>query len=236
MEEVIDLLREDLIKNSNEKARIAGQRYFKEEIKSYGVKNPIVHKLSKSYFKEIKSLGKKEIFNLCDILWQSEYIEESIVACDFTYSLRKEYVKSDFEVFKNWIYNNVNNWASCDTFCNHTIGDFVMKYPEFLEQLLTFAESENRWVKRAAAVSLIVPMRKGLFIETALEIADKLLIDPDDMVQKGYGWMLKVAYKSHPEVIYNYVLENKSIMPRTALRYAIEKMPIEMKTELMKKN
>jgi len=235
LQEVIDLLREDLVLNSNEKARLAGQHYFKEEIKSYGVKNPIVHKLSKSYFNEIKSLGKTEIFKLCDILWQSGYIEESIVACDWTYSLRKQFVKSDFEIFRKWIYNNVNNWASCDTFCNHTVGDFVMKYPEFLNELLTFTESKNRWVKRAAAVSLIVPMRKGLFIETALEIADRLLLDPDDMVQKGYGWMLKVAFSKHPEEIYNYVLKNKFVMPRTALRYAIEKMPSDLKVELMSK-
>lgn len=233
MQEVINLIREDLVLNSNEKARLASQHFFKEEIKLYGVTNPIVHKLSKTYLKEIKSLDKTEIYNLCDILWQSGYLEESIVACDWVYALRKEFAHSDFEIFKKWIYNNVNNWASCDTFCNHTIGDFVMKYPDFLNELLTFTQSENRWVKRAAAVSLIIPMRKGIFLNTALEIADRLLLDNDDMVQKAYGWMLKVAFSKHPEDIYNYVFKNKSVMPRTALRYAIEKMPITLKTVLM---
>lgn len=67
------------------------------------------------------------------------------------------------------------------------------------------------------------------------EIADILLLDRDDMVQKGYGWMLKAASESHQTEVFNYVLSKKAVMPRTALRYAIEKMPKELKAEAMKK-
>ena len=56
-------------------------------------------------------------------------------------------------------------------------------------------------------------------------MADALLIDPDDMVQKGYGWMLKAASKTYPDEVFQYVMRHKKEMPRTALRYAIEKMP-----------
>jgi 3-methyladenine DNA glycosylase AlkD len=90
-------------------------------------------------------------------------------------------------------------------------------------------------MRRAASVSLIVPARKGKFLNEILELADILLTDPDDMVQKGYGWMLKVASQSHQQDIYNYVIRNKSTMPRTALRYAIEKMPKELRTKAMEK-
>jgi 3-methyladenine DNA glycosylase AlkD len=235
LEKVVNQLREDLLSRSSEKGKITGQYYFKEEIKTYGIRNPEVHKLSKQYYYEIKGIEKVEIFNLCDMLWQSGYIEEAIIACDWTFAIRKKYEKSDFKIFEKWIKNNINNWASCDTFCNHTIGEFVMQYPEFLKELIAFADSKNRWVKRAAAVSLIVPLRKGLYIDTAIEIANKLLLDTDNMVQKGYGWMLKVAFAKNPEIIYNYVNQYKAVMPRTALRYSIEKMPPEMKAELMQK-
>ena len=90
-------------------------------------------------------------------------------------------------------------------------------------------------MRRAAAVSLIIPARKGKFLKEILELADILLTDPDDMVQKGYGWMLKVASQSHQHEIYNYVIGNKKIMPRTALRYAIEKMPKELRIKAMEK-
>ena len=55
------------------------------------------------------------------------------------------------------------------------------------------------------------------------------------MVQKGYGWMLKVASQAHLQEVFDYVMKHKAVMPRTALRYAIEKMPPELKSEAMKK-
>lgn len=67
------------------------------------------------------------------------------------------------------------------------------------------------------------------------EIADILLTDDDDLVQKGYGWMLKAASQAHPTAVYEYVVANKKTMPRTALRYAIEKMPKDMKSKAMEK-
>ena len=62
-----------------------------------------------------------------------------------------------------------------------------------------------------------------------------LLTDEDDLVQKGYGWMLKVAGQSHQEQVFDYVMKNKKIMPRTSLSYAIEKMPEDLRKQAMKK-
>ena len=66
--------------------------------------------------------------------------------------------------------------------------------------------------------------------------SDFMLTGSDDMVQKGYGWMLKVAADKHQQVILNFVVKRKEVMPRTALRYAIEKMPPELKAIAIKKN
>ena len=129
----------------------------------------------------------------------------------------------------------MNNWATCDTFCNRNMGDLILKYPDFLSELKKFTKSDNRWMKRAAAVSLIVPARKGLFLSDMFEIALILLEDPDDMVQKGYGWMLKVASQTHQNEVFEFVMQHKQRMPRTALRYAIEKMPEDLKKQAMSK-
>lgn len=119
--------------------------------------------------------------------------------------------------------------------CNHTIGSFVMKYPEYIEELKRWATSLHRWTKRGAAVSLIIPARKGLFLKEIFEIADLLLLDTDDLMQKGYGWMLKAASESRQQAVFDYVAAKKALMPRTALRYAIEKMPQALKEIAMKK-
>jgi 3-methyladenine DNA glycosylase AlkD len=81
-----------------------------------------------------------------------------------------------------------------------------------------------------------VPARKGKFLEDILEIADILHSDREDMVQKGYGWMLKAASQAHLQEVYKYVMSKKATMPRTSLRYAIEKMPPDLRAKAMEKN
>jgi 3-methyladenine DNA glycosylase AlkD len=229
MENLIDNIRMELKKNIDEKTQATSQNFFKEKIKFYGVKVPIVNKISKEFFKRIDFKTKSEIFDLCESLWQSGFIEESFIACHWSYFIHKKYEPDDFQIFERWINDYVNNWASCDTLCNHTVGEFIERFPGYLIKLKGLAKSENRWMRRASSVSLIIPAKKGKFLSNILEIADILLADNDDLVQKGYGWMLKAASQSNQQAIFEYVIKNKAIMPRTALRYAIEKMPEDLK-------
>ncbi len=235
MESILSKIRSELQNNIDEKTQATSQNFFKEKIKCYGIKVPAVNKLSQEYFKLVRSKTKSEIFSLCESLWQSGFLEESFIACHWSYFIHARYEPEDFKIFEKWIDRYVNNWASCDTLCNHTVGTFIEMYPEFLVRLKGFAKSDNRWMRRAAAVTLIIPARKGKFIDDILEIADILLEDQDDLVRKGYGWMLKAASEANQHAIFDYVMRNKSVMPRTSLRYAIEKMPKELKDKAMMK-
>ena len=235
MKEIVARLEKELEKMSDAKLQQTSQRFFKESIKTYGTKTGDIVKLGKTYFKEIKDLKKEEVFELCESLWQSGYLEETFIACEWSYNMHKQFEEKDIQIFERWIDKYITNWASCDTFCNHTVGEFIMMYPQYISTLKTWAKSKTRWMKRASAVSLIIPARKGMFLDDIFEIADTLLLDSDDMVQKGYGWMLKVASQSHEKEVFDYVMNHKSNMPRTALRYAIEKMPKELKAQAMAK-
>ncbi|HOU98162.1 MAG TPA: DNA alkylation repair protein [Bacteroidales bacterium] len=236
---MIDILKkvhQELLKHSNPKVKEGSYRYFKETIHPYGVKAADTSKISKELFKEIKEFDKETIFNLCEELFKSGYLEASFIACNWSYKVHKKYKPTDFDVFESWIKKYINNWATCDTFCNHTVGEFIEMYPDYINRLKKFTYSENRWVKRASAVSLIIPAKKGMFLPDIFEIADILLLDKDDMVQKGYGWMLKVASQVHQKEVIDFIMQRKDKMPRTALRYAIEKMPAELKQRAMIKN
>jgi len=197
---------------------------------------PIVYKIAKKYWKQVKVLSKKEIFCLCEQLFVSNYTEEAFVVSSWLPDYVENLVPADLAIFKVWIEKYINNWAKCDGFCNHTIGDLIQKYPQAVEEVKGWAKSDNRWLKRASAVSLIVPAKKGCFLQEAFEISDELLTDNDDMVQKGYGWLLKEESRIHQKEVFDYVLKNRKLMPRTALRYAIELMPKDLKVEAMKKD
>lgn len=231
--DIVSSVRTELINNADEKTLTSGQRFFKEAIDNYGVKIPVVQQISKNLFREISTASKTEIFALCEELWESGKFEECIIACNWSYAVRKQYEPDDFFIFERWIKRYVTNWATCDTFCNHTMGAFLMMYPKYLRQLRRLTVSTNRWARRASAVSLIVPARKGMFLREIFGIANLLLEDDDDLVRKGYGWMLKVAGEAHRQEVFAFVIKHKNSMPRVALRYAIEKMPAEMKAEAM---
>ena len=108
-------------------------------------------------------------------------------------------------------------------------------YPDYIVNLKEWTKSNNRWVRRGSSSSLIIPARKGLFLNDIFEISSLLIEDKDDLVQKGYGWMLKEASRLHQDEVFNYIINNKKIMPRISLRYAIEKMPDHLRKEAMKK-
>jgi 3-methyladenine DNA glycosylase AlkD len=235
MNRIIENIRLELIRNADEKTKLSGERFFKEDIKLYGIKSAVVTKIGKEHYKALADKSKSNVFSLCNELWKSGILEESSIACNWSYYVRENYEPADFEIFERWVNDHVSNWASCDTLCNHTVGSFVEMYPSFLSGLKRWAKSQNRWVKRASAVSLILPARKGRFLEDIFEITDILHSDQDDMVQKGYGWMLKVASQAHQKEVFDYVMSRKLTMPRTSLRYAIEKMPPELKAQAMAK-
>ncbi len=90
-------------------------------------------------------------------------------------------------------------------------------------------------MRRAAAVCLIVSVRNGFLLDEVMHTGRALLVDPDDMVQKGYGWMLKEASHEFSDEVFRFVMSNKGRMPRTALRYAIEKLPPSLRAQAMKR-
>lgn len=235
MSSLLISLRKELQSNSDEKLKESSKRFFKEKIKVYGMKTSLCSQISKKYYSEIKNKNKKEIFELCEELFNSGYMEESFIACNWSYNVHKLFEEKDIKLFEKWIENYVTNWATCDTFCNHTIGEFMEMFPNQVSTLKKWAKSKNMWMRRAAAVSLIIPAKKGLFLKDIFEIADILMMDKEDLVQKGYGWMLKEASRKNQKEIFNYVIKNKKVMPRTALRYAIEKMPQELRKKAMVK-
>jgi 3-methyladenine DNA glycosylase AlkD len=236
MHPVIKQIREELKANADQQTKDNTKRFFKEVITCYGVKSAIVAKLSRENWFKIENLLKKDVFALCEELFSSGFMEEAFIAAHWLPKIVGQFQREDLAVFERWIGCYIDNWVKCDSFCNHTVGDFMVKFPECVNILFDWAKSSNRWFRRAAAVTLIVPAKKGLFLQEAFKISDLLLTDSDDLVQKGYGWLLKAETEKYPCEVLAYVMENKFAMPRTALRYAIEKLSKEQKLIAMKKD
>ncbi len=235
--EITKLIRNELdqLAKSKENLNITDDtKYFKEKIKTRNLKTSVVIKTQKYFYsKYLKDLTKNEIFLLAKELLKSGYNDESKIAFDWLFRLKKEYTKKDFLVFETFLQKHVDNWSKCDDFCTHALGYIFMQFPN--ETPKKWAKSKNRWMRRAAAVIYIYSIRRDKLINEAFLISDILLQDQDDLVQKGYGWMLKEISNLYPEKVFYYVLKNKKLMPRTALRYAVEKLAPNKRKEAMKR-
>lgn len=235
MNKIIIQIKKELRKKANPAKAKAWKIFFKEKILDYGIEARITDEIAKKYYTKINHLTKQEIFALCEELLKSGYNQEIKIALNWTYRLKKQFTKSDFYIFENWLKKYITNWGSDDDFCTHALGFFIFQFPKFLPQITSWTKSPNKWLRRAAAVSLIYALRRGQYLKNAFQVSTLLLRDPEDLVQKGYGWTLKEASKLYSKSVFNFVAKHKKIMNRAALRYAIENLTTTLKTKAMVK-
>ena len=152
--------------------------------------------------------------------------------------LVNKYQKEDSDkIYRYYLkhLNSVNNWDLVDTSAPHIVGDYLNKNPEKSKILLEFSRSENLWIRRISIVSTLAFIKNNEFNKT-LEIAKLLLSDDHDLIHKAVGWMLREIYKRDEVLIKRFLRQNYAQIPRTTLRYAIERMDKEERLLYLKGN
>jgi 3-methyladenine DNA glycosylase AlkD len=205
-------------------------------LKGRSLNTPAVRKVAKEGFAWVRTVPKAELFQLCERLLDPGAWEQRTIAFEWAFRIRRQYTGQDFARFESWLAKYVDGWGSCDDFCTHAFGDLIFKFPAHIPRVKTWTKSDNRWFRRGAAVVMIYGIRREQRFEDCFEIADLLLMDGDDLVQKGYGWMLKEISKYDLQTVFEFVMQRKERMPRTSLRYAIEKFPPEARRLAMEKS
>ena len=233
---ILKMLRQELADNNRPENISDYQRFFKEKLKHpTGLKVPVLRKISNQCFRETKDLRAGDTLDICDDLLSSGVRYMKFFAFDWAEKIKKEFRKQDFRRFEGWLKKYVDGWGSCDHLCCGALGNLIHQYPDLAVKTRPWRKSKSQWLRRGAAVCLIYPVRRRILLDEVFKAADELLMDTEDLVQKGYGWMLKEAANEFEDEVFAYVMDHKDRMPRTALRYAIEKMPANRKKQAMKR-
>lgn len=199
-----------------------------------GVTTGTVRKLSAKLYKELKDKSIDNVFALCEEMLQEKKWALKTIAFDWAFRVRKQYNKDTFAVFESWLYKYITGWGDCDDFCTHAFGHLVSIDNTLFDKVQLWTKAENFAVRRAAAVVLIYPIYKDGYKDIdPFIISDILMQDNHDLVQKGYGWMLKVLSTKQPQKVIDYLKKHTEDMPRTAFRYALEKLDKDKKNMLM---
>lgn len=204
------------------------------QTKATGLTTGKVRSISSALYKKIEDKSIDKVLVLCEMLLNERKWAFGIIAYDWAYRVREQYKDETFFVFENWLKKYVTGWSDCDDFCTHALGELISQNNELFDYVVKWTEHPDFWVRRAAAVSLVYPIRKNKYKGiNPFIISDALLNDDHYLVLKGYGWMLKVLSQSEPNSVYDYLMKNKDVMPRISYRYALEKFDKETKTRLM---
>lgn len=129
--------------------------------------------------------------------------------------------KSIFELYIKYSATWINNWDLVDLSAPPIMGDFIYQQDGF-EILEQFAQSSTLWQRRIAIVSTLYFIRRDVFQPT-LKICEQLLFDRHDLIHKACGWMLREVGKRNESILVDFLEQHCSQMPRTMLRYSIEK-------------
>lgn len=202
------------------------KRFFKTNPGSYGANDQFVG-VSVPNLRKISKLYNSTSLDTIAELLSSKINEERLLALlilVINYQKASETEKQMFFQFYLDNIDSVNNWNLVDSSAHLIIGAHI--YDKDRTILTELARSHKMWLRRIAIVSTWYFIKKS-DITTTFEIAKLLLNDSEDLIHKATGWMLREAGKKDLDSLINFLESNKSKMPRTMLRYSIEKFSSE---------
>ncbi|MGI5876817.1 MAG: DNA alkylation repair protein [Dethiobacteria bacterium] len=210
-------------------------RFFKAAPGGYGegdlflgVKVPFQRKISRKYYKEI---SLQEVEKLLQDSFHECRLTALIILCLRFAKARGEDDKT--EIVNLYLRNlhHVNNWDLVDSSADKILGPFLMdKKKDLLYELV---QSGDFWKQRIAIMTTFYFIRNSRYTET-LELAERFLQHEHDLIHKAVGWMLREIGKRNFSVEYEFLKKHYHKMPRTMLRYAIEKFEPELREKFMK--
>jgi len=215
---------------------VANKRFFKEDIQSAGWSVPKVRLLGKEYVKKLEKekYEFKQVLVLTEKLFKTTKMEQVTLALEILKHYYKCYSPELFSTFVKWT-NYLTNWAHTDDFAVHHIAKLLALDDSLFKEILKWTKSNNRWIRRASAVTFVEEARRGNKLKEVFIVCNKLIKDEDEMVQKAVGWVLKEASIKHPQEVVAFLLHWKPKISRKILYTACEKMPVGLKEKLLEK-
>lgn len=221
----------DLRKYSDDEKKLVLPRFFKTGIGEYGegdrflgVAVPAIRKVAKKF--------TDTSYDVLEGLMESEWHECRLCALLI---LVEKYKKQPSETLAFYLGHTkgVNNWDLVDLSAPYILGNHLVRHDD-RGILYDLANSSVMWEQRIAVVSTLMLIRHGQFSDT-IELAKMFLNTRHDLIQKSVGWMLREVGKRDQNILVSFLEEFRQRMPRTMLRYAVEKFPPEIRAHFMRR-
>ncbi len=215
-------------------------RFFKTDKGEYGegdkfigVTVPNTRKVAKQF----QNLDQKETNKLIHSPIHEERLLGLIILVNqYKHASKLEDIKQQKDIYTYYTkqFDFINNWDLVDTSCHHIVGEYLLQTQADEAKLLyQWARSRHLWKKRIAIISTAAFIRNHDFKHT-IKISEILINDTHDLIHKAVGWMLREVGKKDAKILLEFLDHFYITMPRTMLRYAIERLDDKLRQQYLK--
>lgn len=211
-------------------ARVAerGRTFFKKDdaVPLYGVKAAAVHGLVREIHNSVKhTWDLAHAVEFCNAMARRPELEAKLTGLLLLGRFQRRFQPDLLDAVGSWLAEDrLSSWAAVDGLCAAVTSPLLRAHPGLLQPIVQWAQGASRWQRRAAVVTLVPFARRGEYLGEAYELADRLAGDPEDLIHKACGWLLREAGKTDPERLIQYLERRGHGLPRTTVRYAIERL------------
>jgi 3-methyladenine DNA glycosylase AlkD len=168
----------------------------------------------------------REALEFATILMADRCFEFKAVGIEVLARFERQFTPSLLPVLKCWLADGLAaNWATTDSLCGALLGPLIVRHLALADRLGAWTRHRSLWVRRASVVGLIASARKGQALDRLYDNAERLHGDGHDLIQKAVGWSLREAGKTDMPRLERYLRDHGASIPRTTVRYAIERFP-----------
>lgn len=233
--QVAEELLQALLARGSADSRQKGQRFFKEPVDLVGVDAKTMRQVARASVATVRRLWTLDnALAVVSRLLPDPRLEVKISSLLFLSGFGKRVTEEVFEPATEWLERGwCSSWSVVDTLCLEVLGPVLLRETEHVALVMPWANSRTAWSRRAALAAPIKLARKGLELDQIYALVLKLGKDPEDLVQKAAGWLLREASKSDPKRLEKFLREHGQNLARIALRAAIERFPDKKRRELL---
>jgi 3-methyladenine DNA glycosylase AlkD len=214
---------------SDAKVAARARIYFKphEKLQFHGVTTARAREIEKSLHAKVKGQwSQNEALRFCGILVKEGSQEAKGIGFGLLSRYHRSFQQEMIDDAEGWLAQDLcANWAAVDDLCPRVLTPLVRRFPVLIPRVKRWSRSRNLWLRRASAVTFVPMARHGECLDDCYAVAESLFGDSEDLIHKAVGWLLREAGRTDMKRLEKFLRQRGPAMPRTTVRYAIERFP-----------
>ena len=207
--------------------------YLKSALEHYGTRVPDIRAVAKAAAARHPDLNRDDLLKLVDALWAAPVHERRMATVELLGAYHDRLNREDTVLLERLLRTS-HTWALLDPLAESVVGPLVERHPELGAVLDRWAQDPDFWIRRAALLALLRPLRRGAGdFDRFATYADAMLEDKEFFIRKAIGWVLRETAKKQPDLVYGWLLPRAARASGVTIREAVKPLSERQRTAVL---